>query len=260
MDKNFFDDSYENEEFEEDYNDEEYYEEDEHNDKKGKNLSKGFFTALAVCLVAVGAAVWTTVNNVNEYIYPDVSSVTESEKVDVSSGGTVSEMSSAPAIDAQVDAKVSTKSESQNSGPEDFDSDIQVQFTVKPISGKVVQKYTETPVYNSTLGDYRAHPAVDYAADIDDKVRCMGRGVVADIYYDEMYGNIVKIKHSKDVYSYYCGLARTTLVQKGDVVSAGDFIGTVYSIPCETADKSHVHIAVESDGKWISPDFFTKAD
>ena len=101
--------------------------------------------------------------------------------------------------------------------------------------------------------------AEDYEADIDDKVRTMAMGVVKKIYYDNMLGNVVVIEHSSSVESYYCGLAKTTFVQQGEVLNAGDFIGTVYSIPCETSLKPHIHVAVKENGKWADPDKFMKS-
>ena len=61
MDKKFFDEYFNS--------DEEYEEEEEERDKNsGKTFTKGFITALAICLVAIGASVWTTVKNVNSYL------------------------------------------------------------------------------------------------------------------------------------------------------------------------------------------------
>ena len=74
-----------------------------------------------------------------------------------------------------------------------------------------------------------------------------------------MYGNTVVIEHSDSVESYYCGLAGTALVQRGEVIDAGTFVGTVYAIPSETADRAHIHIAVKENGEWVNPDKFFKS-
>ncbi len=229
--KDFFDDYFDDED--------EIEEEPEH---KGKTFTKGFLTALGVCLVAIGAAVWTTVNNVHSYLDPPVTIVEE-----VTSD---SDKPNLPKEEARVNATVSgVRSES--------DTDREVHFNCEPIKNhKIISDYSETPVYNETLGDYRAHTGIDYEAQIDDKVRAMGQGVVTDIYYDDLLGNVVVIEHSKDVSSYYCGLAKTALVQQGDVVSAGDFVGTVYAIPGESAQSAHVHVAVREKGKWVDPKKF----
>lgn len=255
MDKEFFDKYFDDNQDNFDEDSEEYDEEQEHNNKTGgKTFTKGFLTALAICIVAIGAAVWTTVNNVNAYLNPEVTTNAATETDldtdpdSVYEPDTASSVSAQTTSDAQVNATVSGVKDQND------DTDKEVVFTVLPVNGEIICDYSENPVYNETLKDYRAHPAIDYAAAVDDKVRCMASGVVTDIYNDEMLGNVVEIQHSESIISLYCGLAGTALVQIGDEVTAGDFVGTVYAIPCETADKAHVHVAAKKDGEWINPE------
>ena len=230
MNKDFFEDEFDEED------------DTEEQPKKEKTLTKGFLVALGVCLAAIGTAVWTTVNSVNSYLSPTVAVYESSDK---------EFDSSAADIEQRVNAAVSAPAADTDS---DTDKNKPVRFVCEPIKNKkLIAPYSETPVYNETLGDYRAHTGLDYAADIDDKVRAMGQGVVKDIYYDDLLGNVVEIEHSDSVCSYYCGLAKTTLVQKGDVISAGDFVGTVYAIPGEAAESAHVHVAVKENGRWVDP-------
>lgn len=258
MDKNFFNDYFDDEN-EQDLFDsgEEYEDYDKHrNRKNGKTFTKGFLTALSICMVAIGAALWTTVNNVNSYLNPEVKTYESSdtdrdEKSDGASSDLAFEIE-----DAQVNAVVSNVKDEKKQ-----EKNNKVVFTSSPINNKkITAEYSEAPVYNKTLGDFRAHTGVDYEAEVDDKVRAMGSGVVKDIYYDDMWGNVVVVEHSDSVESYYCGLAQTALVQMGEVVSAGDFLGTVYAIPCETAEEAHVHVAVKEKGKWVNPQKFMKSN
>ena len=236
MNKDFFDD---------------YFDEDDETDdeppKKEKTLTKGFLTALGVCLVAIGAAVWTTVNSVNSYLNPSVAVYDTADTESVDKPPVVSFTENDKLVNAPVNAsKSDDTSRAKNDAP--------VRFNCEPIKNhRIIVPYSETPVYNETLLDYRAHPGLDYEAQIDDKVRAMGAGVVKDIYSDDLLGNVVEIEHSDSVCSYYCGLAKTTLVQKGDVVSAGDFVGTVYAIPGEAAQQAHVHVAVKENGRFVDP-------
>ena len=245
MDKQFFDEYFDSESYDE-------QDDTPHTKKDGKTFTKGFLTALAICLVAIGASVWTTVKNVHSYLYPDVElPISSDTDCDVNSDKSSALPSYVVESDVQVNAEVSGVKKSD---------DKKVVFTYTPVNGnQIITEYSEDPVYNETLGDYRAHPAIDYEADIDDKVRTMAMGVVKKIYYDNMLGNVVVIEHSSSVESYYCGLAKTTFVQQGEVLNAGDFIGTVYSIPCETSLKPHIHVAVKENGKWADPDKFMKS-
>lgn len=251
MDKENFDKYLNDDGMEDNFeNDSEYEDDYEHNNKNnGRTFTRGFLAALTICIVAIGAAVWTTINNVSTYLNPTISTETDSIQTNTDNDSTGESSENSALADAQVTASIITGSAAHTDTSDEAKND-KVTFTAVPIKSAIIQDYSEMPVYNETLKDYRAHPATDYAADVDDKVRCMGSGTVTNIYYDEMLGNVVEIEHSDSVKSYYCGLAKTTLVQVGDEVSGGDFVGTVYSIPCETAGKSHVHIAVTENGEW----------
>ena len=234
-----------NKDFFDDYFDDEN-EETEENEKvtAPKLLTKGFLSALAVCLIAIGAALWTTIDNVRSYLNPTVTVERSSDSAMILPK---EDTPSVTASEAPVAANIS-KAESKTQ------KDKQVVFNCMPVKNKKLLKdYSETPVYNETLSDYRAHTGLDFEADIDDKVRVMGKGVVKDIYYDDLLGNVVVVEHSESVESYYCGLARTALVQVGDVVNAGDFVGTVYAIPGEAADRAHVHVEVKENGRYVDP-------
>ncbi len=246
-------------------NDYDEYDDDEENDEdyddydgRHSPLSRGFLAAMAVCVVAVGAAVWTTISSVNTYLS------TEAGTSDTESTASVSSQVSSVESTAQVAAVVSgetadTDTDTDTDGSTDTDTSAPT-FTVKPVNSEIIEDYSETPVYNATLGDYRAHTGIDYAAEVGDKVRCMAKGVVTDIYYDDMMGYVVAVRHSGGVVSYYCGLSKTALVQVGDEVSAGDYVGTVHTIPCETAGSSHVHVAVQCDGEWVSPEVYMQGE
>ncbi|MBQ1546695.1 MAG: M23 family metallopeptidase [Clostridia bacterium] len=239
MNKDFFDDYIDDDD-----------DEEEQNDKPVKTLTKGFLTALAVCVVAIGAALWTTVSSVSSYLNPSVT-VRQSSETDEDE----------PYVDVTSDLRVNAAvSGVKGDSDSESDSDEKVTFRCEPVKNKSIQYgYSEVPIYNDTLGDYRAHTGIDYEADVGDKVRAMGKGVVKDIYYDDLLGNVVVIDHGQGVESYTCGLAKTALVQAGEVVSAGDFLGTVYAIPGEAAQSAHVHVEVKEKGNFVDPHKFMTA-
>ena len=51
----------------------------------------------------------------------------------------------------------------------------------------------------------------------------------------------------------YCGLGETFLVHEGDVVTAGQDIGSVTAAPFESALDSHLHIEVTQNGEPVDP-------
>ena len=184
VDKNFFNDYFDDEN-EQDLFDggDEYEDDDEHSNRKnGKTFTKGFLTALAICMVAIGAALWTTVNNVNSYLNPEVKTYESSDTdLDDNSSSSSSDMSF-EVDDAQVNAVVSSVNDDKKDDKKEEKKTDKVVFTSSPINNKkIICEYSEAPVYNKTLGDFRAHPGIDYEADVDDKVRAMGSGVVKNI-------------------------------------------------------------------------------
>ena len=50
--------------------------------KKSGKRNKGFYIALGVCLIAVGAAAWTTYSSVSNYTSPKTNVQSETKKTD----------------------------------------------------------------------------------------------------------------------------------------------------------------------------------
>lgn len=119
-------------------------------------------------------------------------------------------------------------------------------------SHSVLKTYSEDSVYNNTMHDYRAHTGCDFAAETGETVFAMCGGTVKDISVSELYGVIVEV-NSGDFTVYYCGLDSKFSVSEGDTLSTGDTVGTVSQIPCESADKPHVHIEIRVGDQLIDP-------
>ena len=66
-------------------------------------------------------------------------------------------------------------------------------------------------------------------------------------------GNMIVIEHG-DYEVRYCGLGETFLVHEGDVVTAGQDIGSVTASPFESALGSHLHIEVTRNGEPVDPE------
>ena len=77
------------------------------NKKSGKS-NKGFYIALGVCLIAVGAAAWTTYDSVTKYTTPQASSQSEAKKTNNTVSGIFVTESSKPASSAPVPSSASS--------------------------------------------------------------------------------------------------------------------------------------------------------
>ena len=125
-------------------------------------------------------------------------------------------------------------------------------FYKYPLSEAVLKGYSEELVFDSTMGDYRAHAAVDFKGDGGDEVVAVNDGIVLDVYTDNMYGQVVVIDHGGKLVAKYCGL-ESVAVKKGSAVNIGNKIGTLGKVPCEGEDETHLHFETRLDGKAVNP-------
>ena len=130
-----------------------------------------------------------------------------------------------------------------------------VEDTVLPVSGAVVQDYAmDRLVYNATTRDWRVHNGVDLAAAMGQEVRAARAGTVTAVYEDEAYGVTVMVRHEDGWSSCYCGLAEELSVAAGDVVTAGQVLGTVGNTALvETNQEPHLHFEVYRNGEPADP-------
>lgn len=130
---------------------------------------------------------------------------------------------------------------------------ISERFLRPVASGEVLSAFSDAPVYSETMRDYRTHLGTDYLAKHGETVKSVANGIVKDTYTDMLLGNIIVIEHG-NVEVRYCGLGETFLVDPGEIVSAGQDIGSVTAAPFESAMDSHLHLEATEDGTVIDPE------
>lgn len=225
-----------------------------------KNNSRGFYIALGVCLIAIGVAAWTTYDSVVNYNAPEektASSAVAKPTNEAVSGIIV--YNSKPESAAVVSSEPAPSSTVFSTAPKQPAVKEPAKKTVAPVltfacpvSNNVIQKYSgQTPIYSSTLKDWRVHTGVDLSAKLDEAVKSAADGTVKQVYTDELSGNTIVITHG-DIEAYYCGLDKMS-AKKGDKVKKGQEIGTVGTTPFECADAPHLHLAMKKNGKYIDP-------
>lgn len=150
--------------------------------------------------------------------------------------------------------------DNENNGDETPDTpkeDEKKETFVMPIDGEVMLSHdTETPVYSSTLGEWRVHTGVDISAESGADVYASKSGVVTAIFNDARYGYTVEIQHDNDVKTRYSNLAKddSQLLKVGDEVKQGDKIGVVGDTAIfELAEEPHLHFEVVYKGKKVNP-------
>lgn len=226
--------------------------------KSGKN--KGFYIALGVCLIAVGAAAWTTYDSVTNYTTPQTPAQSEAKKTNNTVSGIFITESSSPASSAPVSsapvssAPVSSAPKAVSSAPSKpaaKPTAAQADTFSFPVSGKVSQNFSKQPVFCKTLGDYRAHPGVDLSAKSGEAVKSAADGVVKEVANDGLNGNTIVIQHGS-IETSYCGLNKM-LVKEKQTVTHGQQIGTVGIDPMESDNGPHLRLIMKKDGQYIDP-------
>ena len=136
---------------------------------------------------------------------------------------------------------------------DDTPADTPLTFTA-PCMGTVTVSYSDTVlVWNSTLGQYSTHLAVDFVAE-DLRVLAVAGGTVKEVGYDALNGNYVIITHKDGYESRYFSLADGITLKAGDTVVEGDVIGTMSTTMAkESLDGNHLHFEMSKDGVDIDP-------
>lgn len=123
-----------------------------------------------------------------------------------------------------------------------------------PLDGtKVLKDYSPTvPVKSETMGDWRVHGGVDFAANEGDKVYAVGDGTVTKVTSDEQWGYVIEADHGAFT-AHYCAVQQDGAVPIGKTLHKGDVIGVVAVSPAEQADGCHLHFECLRSGSLIDP-------
>lgn len=222
-------------------------------DKPVSSGGRGFYIALAICLVAVcGVAVATFVGKM---------------PTDAPSKGTTG-TTVTTAVQQVVIPATNVKDErtTTTAAPTTRTTTIKVTTTTKtadlfvfPVSNRVLQPFSDTPVYSETLGSWSTHNGVDFAAENGQAVKAPADGTVKRIYEDGLWGGVIEIEHGGKVVSRCCGVTAQG-IKEGDSVKAGQAIGAVTSIPAEIVGDAHIHVEILANDKYVDPLLLMRGD
>ena len=234
---------------------------------KQKSLGKGFYIALAVSVVAVGTVAYLTISRLNNSLNPSEQNpqtelqngadwaVPELEDVANSQSGVplenlASTESSTEASNESATTMEQSKSSEGSTSPATHSNGAYIM----PLSGEIINSYSNGELVKSkTLGEWRTHDGVDIKAAEGTPVKSCFDGTVKNVVNDGKWGVMVEIEYPACT-TYFCGLADTVKVKKGQEVKLGDVIGEVGNTSLvENADEFHLHLAMKKDNKWIDP-------
>lgn len=215
--------------------------ETEEEKKKG---SKGFYIALAVCLIAIcGVAVTTFVSTLP----------TDEPKGDGTTTAPIvtttkpAQQVVKPATDIKDDRPVTTVvPTTATTGTKAAD------LFVFPVSNRVLRPFSNTHYFSETLGEWITHNGVDFAAEAGDNVKAAADGKIAGIRKDALWGDVIEIKHDGNMVTRYCGVTPASIAE-GQTVKAGDVIGVIADVPAEVLDPAHLHMELVVNEKHTDP-------
>ena len=236
--------------------------------------SKGFYGALAVCLVGAGIATYMAVDrtiNVLEQTGAGVQmenllpTFPEAAEVGQRSHGVPLERERPRPQPEQSERQpsspvVSSSAEEQPAQPAPSEQPAQPTVSprlsyVLPVVGDIVKPFSDGElVRNVTMGDWRTHDGIDIQAEAGTQIYAAADGVVLEVRTDPLWGTVVVIDHADGYQTHYSGLAANVPVRAGEQVTARQSIGQLEGVPGEAnAGRVHLHFAVQRDGAWVNP-------
>ncbi len=129
-----------------------------------------------------------------------------------------------------------------------------ITFTLPVEKATGIEEYSEMPVFNSTLGRYEAHLAVDFFAPEGTDVVAVYDGKVESIENSLIYGTTITIDHGNGLKTVYNSLADGDMVVAGQQVAKGEVIGQVsVTNRHEYKEGAHLHFEVFENDVSVDP-------
>ncbi|OLS01834.1 M23 family metallopeptidase [Tissierella creatinophila] len=126
---------------------------------------------------------------------------------------------------------------------------------IMPVGGKIITEFTkDNLIYSKTLDEWRAHPGIDIAAKIGEKVKAPLDGRVKEINEDPLWGKVVILDHGNGLLTKFANLGDTNMIKKDLKVKRGDYIAVVgKTADIEMLMESHLHFEVIKNGNIVDP-------
>ncbi len=225
------------------------FDKDKHTKKKWLS-GKGFYVALAVCLVAVcGVAVVTFIGSLPAIFGQDTSDTPETSTTEKPVDTPVTNVPD----DRTTTSTTTTTPPTTTTTKADVPTNNDPMLLLLPLTNEVVVPYSDgKPVFSETMQDWRVHTGTDFKGETGQDIKAIADGTISSIDSDPLWGAIIVVDHGNDMQSRYCG-ASPSGIEEGMAVKAGQVIGVVSDIPCETVTGAHLHLEILVKGQLVDP-------
>lgn len=204
------------------------------------------YLVLAFCILAVGISIIFMVTNNN----PPLTGENDKPVIET------------PIDPGNSDPTIKPGDNEQPSDPTIKPDEPDVDPVAKPITfimpvsnTTAINDYSEVMVWNSTLGRFNSHLAIDFFATEGTDVMAVYDGTIKSVESSLLTGTTIIIDHGNGLFSKYNSLADGESVSVGQTVKQGDVIGQVsVTNRQEYKDGAHLHFEVIEDGAVIDPD------
>lgn len=223
-------------------------------DKPNNKNLRALFSVICLCIIALGLIVYFSTQSTNNTQVNEATTVKQTQTTEVQKRVTIKETTTQEKTTEKTGsttAKATTTTEKATMQAGDTNTPYK-SFYKYPCEETVITGYSEELVKNETMGDYRAHTAIDFKCAKGAKVTAINDGLVLSVEKDNLLGKVVEIDHGGKLVAKYCGLD-TVNVSEGDYVTIGQTLGTLGEVPFEASSDSHLHFETSVDGKNVNP-------
>ncbi|MBO5797456.1 MAG: M23 family metallopeptidase [Clostridia bacterium] len=204
---------------------------------------KGFYVALAVCLVAVGVVAVISLSRMLPPAEEGETTPTTTGTPTTTAQGVQNPVTNIPDLRTTTAAPTTRPTAAPTDTPKPQD------LYVLPLTNEVSKAFSPNePLYSETMKDWRTHSGVDFTGEKGQTVKAAAAGKITAIKTDVMWGGLIEIDHGFGIVTRYCGVSARDIAV-GDVVEVGEPIGVLTTVPCEAEEGEHLHFEVLSSGK-----------
>lgn len=206
---------------------------------------KGFYIALAVCLLAVGVVAAISLSNALPTAEEEPPAPTTTAPTEAPTTAQPAQNPVTGIADLRTTTTEAPTTTAPTAAPQPQD------LYVLPLTNEVSKPFSaDKPVYSKTMGDFRTHNGVDFVGKDGQAVKAAADGEITAIRQDVLWGDVIEIDHGFGIVTRYCGVSARN-VAVGDTVKVGQEIGVLSSVPCEAEEGEHLHLEVMSSDKYL---------